>query len=324
MSNNDQEDMLDIYDDVLSAPITASAITSTSSDAQLSSNNNIKLTTSVVGNFDGGFDQINSQINDKLNDSTYEDDSHATPSIKINNLQWWTTDVFMENILQKFGAIKTLKFEEEKNNGKSKGVLNCEFEDKFQAMKAKETLNGMNIHDNIIQVEYISKIPTSRYSVNTQQQNRRQDYNSGDMNDGDDHEFSGTSSHTSSIGSNVSNQQQASQQDYYSGRGSSSDTYDDRQSGNKGYYGGGGQSGSSRSSMSGDRSSYRGGDTNRGSGDYYRSSSSSSSYNADKKRDRKNYETNTGDGGRRDRSSYDSHSSRSQKSPRRYGKSQYY
>ena len=44
--------------------------------------------TSIVGNFDGGLDQINSQINDRLNDSTYEDDSNATPSIKISNLQW--------------------------------------------------------------------------------------------------------------------------------------------------------------------------------------------------------------------------------------------
>lgn len=237
-----------------------------------------------------------------------------------SSLLQWTTDVFMENILQKFGMIKTLKFEEEKNNGKSKGILNCEFDDKFQAMKAKETLNGMNIHDNVIQVEYISKIPTSRYSVNTQQQNRRQDYNSGDTNDMDDHEFSGSSSHSSMM-NNVNNQQQQQQQDHYSSR-----DYDDRQGTSKGYYtsGGGIQSSSSgsRGSSSSERSSYRGSDSRGGGGsDYYRSSSSSSSY-PDKKRDRKNYETHTSDGGRRDR--YDSHGSRSQKSPRRYGKSSYY
>ncbi|MCO5567777.1 hypothetical protein L7F22_021472 [Adiantum nelumboides] len=64
----------------------------------------------------------------------------------VGELHWWTTDVELETALLEFGALKNLKFFEERASGKSKGYCQVEFFDHGAALACKEGLNGRKFH----------------------------------------------------------------------------------------------------------------------------------------------------------------------------------
>ncbi|MCO5557566.1 hypothetical protein L7F22_011132 [Adiantum nelumboides] len=61
-------------------------------------------------------------------------------------LHWWTTDKELETDLMEFGALKNLKFYEERANGKSKGYCQVEFYDHAVVLACKEAMNGIKFH----------------------------------------------------------------------------------------------------------------------------------------------------------------------------------
>ncbi|XP_050368051.1 uncharacterized protein LOC126786310 [Argentina anserina] len=60
----------------------------------------------------------------------------------VGDLHWWTTDAELEAELCKYGAVKDLKFYDEKASGKSKGYCQVDFYDPAAAMACKEAMNG--------------------------------------------------------------------------------------------------------------------------------------------------------------------------------------
>ncbi|MCO5556478.1 hypothetical protein L7F22_010027 [Adiantum nelumboides] len=64
----------------------------------------------------------------------------------VGKLHWWTTDVELETDLMEFGALKNLKFYEERANGKSKGYCQVEFYDHAVVLACKEAMNGRKFH----------------------------------------------------------------------------------------------------------------------------------------------------------------------------------
>ncbi|MCO5605002.1 hypothetical protein L7F22_059177 [Adiantum nelumboides] len=64
----------------------------------------------------------------------------------VGELHWWTTDVELETDLMEFGALKNLKFYEERANGKSKGYCQVEFYDHAAVLACKEAMNGRKFH----------------------------------------------------------------------------------------------------------------------------------------------------------------------------------
>ncbi|KAJ8629942.1 hypothetical protein MRB53_023265 [Persea americana] len=60
----------------------------------------------------------------------------------VGELHWWTTDAQLESELAKYGAVKEVKFFDEKASGKSKGYCQVEFHDPAAATACKEGMNG--------------------------------------------------------------------------------------------------------------------------------------------------------------------------------------
>ncbi|KAJ4977126.1 hypothetical protein NE237_002232 [Protea cynaroides] len=60
----------------------------------------------------------------------------------VGDLHWWTTDAELEAELSKYGAVKEVKFFDEKASGKSKGYCQAEFYDPAAATACKEGMNG--------------------------------------------------------------------------------------------------------------------------------------------------------------------------------------
>jgi len=77
-------------------------------------------------------------------------------ALYIGNLQWWTTDQDLEDAAREYGKIKTIKFFENKMNGKSKGYAFVEFHDPFSAKSCKEGLQGRILHDKPIIINFVS------------------------------------------------------------------------------------------------------------------------------------------------------------------------
>jgi len=63
-------------------------------------------------------------------------------ALYIGNLTWWTTDQELETLFAAYGKLKTLRFFEDKVNGKSKGYAFVEFFSQEQAGRAKEEVQG--------------------------------------------------------------------------------------------------------------------------------------------------------------------------------------
>ncbi|XP_010539328.1 PREDICTED: cleavage and polyadenylation specificity factor subunit 6-like [Tarenaya hassleriana] len=60
----------------------------------------------------------------------------------VGDLHWWTTDADLEAELCKYGAVKEVKFFDEKASGKSKGYCQVEFFDPVAATACKEGMDG--------------------------------------------------------------------------------------------------------------------------------------------------------------------------------------
>ncbi|KAF8116933.1 hypothetical protein N665_0014s0190 [Sinapis alba] len=60
----------------------------------------------------------------------------------VGDLHWWTTDAEIEAELCKYGAVKEVRFFDEKASGKSKGFCQVEFYDPMAATACKEGMNG--------------------------------------------------------------------------------------------------------------------------------------------------------------------------------------
>ena len=63
-------------------------------------------------------------------------------SVYIGNLQWWTTDAEIETACSDCGKIKSIKFFEEKSNGKSKGYVLVTFVDAAGALACQKKVHG--------------------------------------------------------------------------------------------------------------------------------------------------------------------------------------
>jgi len=95
---------------------------------------------------------------------SYFDDQPATNTICIENLNWWTTDTFMENLLCRFGKVVNLWFVEEKTNGKSKGICFCQFDSVDAARMARDNLINQDINGKQVLISYSSGVPQSRFA----------------------------------------------------------------------------------------------------------------------------------------------------------------
>lgn len=60
----------------------------------------------------------------------------------VGDLHWWTTDAEVEAELCKYGAVKEVRFFDEKASGKSKGYCQVEFYDPMAATACKEGMDG--------------------------------------------------------------------------------------------------------------------------------------------------------------------------------------
>lgn len=74
----------------------------------------------------------------------------------VGDLHWWTTDAELETALSEFGALKNLKFYEERASGKSKGYCQVEFYDHAAAYACKEGMNGRKFHGRPCLVAFAS------------------------------------------------------------------------------------------------------------------------------------------------------------------------
>ncbi|XP_057982250.1 uncharacterized protein LOC131167461 [Malania oleifera] len=90
----------------------------------------------------------------------------------VGDLHWWTTDSELEAELCKYGAVKEVKFFDEKASGKSKGYCQVEFYDPGAATACKEGMNGHLFNGRPCVVAYAS--PYSVKRMGEAQVNRNQ------------------------------------------------------------------------------------------------------------------------------------------------------
>ncbi|KAA8523549.1 hypothetical protein F0562_009972 [Nyssa sinensis] len=90
----------------------------------------------------------------------------------VGDLHWWTTDAELEAELCKYGAVKEVKFFDEKASGKSKGYCQVEFYDPAAATACKEGMNGHVFNGRPCVVAYAS--PYSVKRMGEAQVNRNQ------------------------------------------------------------------------------------------------------------------------------------------------------
>jgi len=90
----------------------------------------------------------------------------------MKNLPWWTTDQQIEDLLLPYGMIQTIRFVEDKTNGKSKGQCFISFEQTENVIKALEQLNDLHIDGKPISV---SKTTMDSFeSLNTHNRGRKE------------------------------------------------------------------------------------------------------------------------------------------------------
>eukprot|EP01129_Flabellula_baltica_P000736 TRINITY_DN1069_c0_g1_i1.p1 TRINITY_DN1069_c0_g1~~TRINITY_DN1069_c0_g1_i1.p1 ORF type:complete len:110 (+),score=31.06 TRINITY_DN1069_c0_g1_i1:21-350(+) len=98
------------------------------------------------------FDQVETPRNENnesiyATDYTHQEDNmtdkqkkKATSLLKIEKLKWWTTDRELEKLLSPYGKIVNVRFEEDKTNGRSKGIAYVVFEKDSSCDKAAKAL----------------------------------------------------------------------------------------------------------------------------------------------------------------------------------------
>ncbi|KAH7366098.1 hypothetical protein KP509_18G063400 [Ceratopteris richardii] len=103
---------------------------------------------------DAGTVPVSNDYNTKHNGQSYS--SGGGTMLFVGELHWWTTDVELETALLEFGALKNLKFFEERASGKSKGYCQVEFYDHSAALACKEGMNGRKFHGRPCLVAFAS------------------------------------------------------------------------------------------------------------------------------------------------------------------------
>lgn len=86
------------------------------------------------------------------------------PSLFISNLNWWTSEDDLRQILGDLSnRIKEFQFLENKPNGKSKGMVIVEFVDVATAEVAKGILEGREISGRVCEVTFARNPPMKPY-----------------------------------------------------------------------------------------------------------------------------------------------------------------
>lgn len=98
----------------------------------------------------------------------------------VGDLHWWTTDAELEAELCKYGAVKEVKFFDEKASGKSKGYCQVEFYDPAAATACKEGMNGHLFNARPCVVAFASPFSVKR--MGEAQVNRNQQASQGTLN----------------------------------------------------------------------------------------------------------------------------------------------
>eukprot|EP01156_Anaeramoeba_ignava_P021443 Anaeramoba_ignava/c19053_g1_i1.p1 GENE.c19053_g1_i1~~c19053_g1_i1.p1 ORF type:complete len:261 (+),score=111.63 c19053_g1_i1:57-839(+) len=74
--------------------------------------------------------------------------------IVIENLGWWISDQQIIQLLESFGTIESLSFEEEEENGKSKGICTVWFVEPESAYKSYKALDKTIFEEQEIKINY--------------------------------------------------------------------------------------------------------------------------------------------------------------------------
>ena len=70
----------------------------------------------------------------------------GSTAVYVGGLQWWTTDAELDALCRPYGELISLRFFEDKGNGKSKGYALAKFATAEAALRCKEGLNGSATH----------------------------------------------------------------------------------------------------------------------------------------------------------------------------------
>jgi RNA recognition motif-containing protein len=70
----------------------------------------------------------------------------GSTAVYVGGLQWWTTDAELDALCRPYGELVSLRFFEDKGNGKSKGYALAKFATAEAALRCKEGLNGSATH----------------------------------------------------------------------------------------------------------------------------------------------------------------------------------
>lgn len=65
--------------------------------------------------------------------------------VRVRNLQWWTNENTLRDILSECGVIKSVEFEASMKNGKSLGIANIEFETSDAALRAIDLIDNRDV-----------------------------------------------------------------------------------------------------------------------------------------------------------------------------------
>jgi len=97
-------------------------------------------------------------------------------ALYLGNLNWWTTDKQLEDVLSEFGKVKKLRFYEDKTNGKSRGFAFAEYEDTDVANQAFEKLQGREINGKQLVVSFASSESFKQLNTHNKGRKERREY----------------------------------------------------------------------------------------------------------------------------------------------------
>ena len=77
--------------------------------------------------------------------------------VYVTGLDWWITDVDLERACQEFGTVCSMKFFEDRSNGRSMGSSAVEFKTDAEAKACIEKLNATKVGDKEVSVAWPGK-----------------------------------------------------------------------------------------------------------------------------------------------------------------------
>eukprot|EP00474_Spongospora_subterranea_P009925 CRZ10383.1 hypothetical protein [Spongospora subterranea] len=75
--------------------------------------------------------------------------------IRIRNLQWWTTEADLRNLLSDCGVIKSVEFDTAIKNGKSLGIATITFDSSDAALRGIDTVDSTSINGRMAQASLL-------------------------------------------------------------------------------------------------------------------------------------------------------------------------